>query len=205
MKKCYESLKEEELVVLANAKDKEAFAELLRRYDKFISYRIRFYRIKGADANDIIQEGRIGLYKAVTDYIPGRSSFSSFAILCINGEIKRAVRAADSKKHLPLNNYISLYDIDEKSIMRIFGGQQEMVGENPTDYLIDNEAMKQLREYIEKELTDIEKKVLRCFAQGKSYSQIALEMKTDVKSVDNAIQRARKKLTAYLMKNKSRI
>ena len=157
------------------------------------------YFIIGAEREDIVQEGLIGLFKAIKDYKPDmQNSFKSFANMCIERQLITAIKTSNRQKHMPLNSYLSLnlsaYDEDDSdsdtSLIDIFDASS---AEDPLDTLTKKEYFKFIEETIDKTLSDFEKKVLSQYINGKSYVQIAENLDTPVKSIDNAIQRIRKK------------
>ena len=158
--------------------------------------------ILGADRDDLIQEGMIGLFKAVRDYDSGRdASFFTFAELCISRQMYSAVQAAGRMKHIPLNSYISLYgnnsehEEDESGILDVLADN----GLNPEDLFIDKENVEQLDKKIEQELSTFEKQVLDLYVTGMSYTQIAKVLGRDEKSTDNALQRLKSKVKRMIL------
>lgn len=159
--------------------------------------------ILGADRDDLIQEGMIGLFKAIRDYDCGRdASFFTFAELCISRQMYSAVQAAGRMKHIPLNSYISLYGNgaeqgeEENSILSMLADR----GLNPEDLVIDKESVELLEKRMEQELSGFEKQVLDLYITGMSYTQIAKVLGRDEKSTDNALQRLRSKIKRMIMK-----
>ena len=158
--------------------------------------------ILGADRDDLIQEGMIGLFKAIRDYDCGRdASFFTFAELCISRQMYSAVQAAGRMKHIPLNSYISLYggstgqgEEEENGVLGILADN----GLNPEDFVIDKENVENLEKQIEQELSAFEKQVLDLHLTGMSYSQIARVLGRDEKSTDNALQRLKGKIKKML-------
>jgi RNA polymerase sporulation-specific sigma factor len=188
-------LSDEEVLSLARSGDRLAVEHLLSRYRSFVESRARSYYLSGADRDDVIQEGMIGLYKAIRDYNSERSvPFRAFAEVCVTRQIISAVKSASRRKHLPLNQYVSF-----------FRGMDED-GAHPLDSLIDpsgNEPeatvlTRRLSDYLETvgkhELSDLENQVVRRRLEGKTYEQMALELHCPPKCVDNALQRAKRKI-----------
>lgn len=199
----YGLLSDEELLKLIREGDDLAEDVLYTRYKPMVRGKARPYFLVGADREDIIQEGMIGLYRAVCDYgFERQVSFHSFAEMCITRQIITAVKRATRKKHGPLNNYVSLsHPVYEE------GGESERTlseilcsGENgdPEESLIGRENMEALFQNMEKTLSSFEKEVLSFYLQGESYQQIALKLDRSAKSIDNAIQRVKKKLESFL-------
>ena len=191
------SLSDEKLVTLAMNGSKEAQELILNRYKNFVRAKARTYFLVGADSDDIVQEGMIGLYKAVRDFKADKlSSFRAFADLCITRQIITAIKTATRNKHLPLNSYISLnkpiYDDDsERTLMDVI--TEETVSD-PEELMLHKEAVASIEVKIGKELSFFEKSVLELYLDGRSYQEIAEILGKHVKSVDNALQRIKKKL-----------
>ena len=197
----YEQLTDEELLSLHRAGDARAEEALYARYKQIVRSRARTYFLIGADREDIIQEGMIGLYKAVMDYqFDRQASFRGFAELCITRQIISAIKAASRKKHIPLNTYISFnrpaYEsetgltlIDVLSSTRI---------SDPEEVLLGRESYAAVADSIEHSLSRLERDTLGLYLYGYSYQQIADHLQVTSKSVDNAIQRVKKKLEARL-------
>ncbi|MBO6146272.1 MAG: sigma-70 family RNA polymerase sigma factor [Lachnospiraceae bacterium] len=178
--------------------------ELFDRYKDVVRSIASTMFLIGGETEDLIQEGMIGLFKAVQEYDPGRdASFGTFARLCITRQIYSAVKASGRKKHLPLNSYISLY---EQTGSEDEGGRQlEMMDAlmasdrmNPEQVVLSKEKSEELEQAIDKELSPFEKNVLELFVTGMSYSDIADVLGKNEKSTDNAIQRIRGKLRKYI-------
>ena len=197
-KEKYESLTDEELITLFRDGDQEAMEMLLNKYKEMVLRKAKSMYILGGDSDDLIQEGMLGLFKAVRDYDCGRdASFRTFAQLCVTRQLYTAVKASSRKKHLPLNTAISL-----SRPMREDGEEEEEfldcleadASSNPEVYLIGQEEMERLEEKIEKELSAFEKQVLELYLTGMGYVEIAHVLNRDEKSTDNALQRIRTKL-----------
>lgn len=197
-KEKYESLTDEELITLFRDGDQEAMEMLLNKYKEMVLRKAKSMYILGGDSDDLIQEGMLGLFKAVRDYDCGRdASFRTFAQLCVTRQLYTAVKASSRKKHLPLNTAISL-----SRPMREDGEEEEEfldcleadASSNPEVYLIGQEEMERLEEKIEKELSAFEKQVLELHLTGMGYVEIAHVLNRDEKSTDNALQRIRTKL-----------
>ena len=197
----FESMTDEEIVAEAQTSDGTALEFLLNKYKNFVRSKARSYFLIGADHEDIVQEGMIGLYKAIRDFRPDRlASFRAFAELCITRQIITAIKTATRQKHIPLNSYVSLnkpiYDEEsDRTLMDVFA---EDTLSNPESMFIDREDLTVIREKIGEMLSELEKQVLDLYMDGKSYQEISEEMGRHVKSIDNALQRVKRKLTKYL-------
>ena len=190
-------LSDEEVVSLAKNGDEEAYSHIMTRYRNFVYAKAKTYYIKGADREDLIQEGMIGLYKAVQDFKPEVSGFAAFAKVCVLRQIITAVRNSTRNKHMPLNTYISIdRDLEENDyIMDI---PDETPSANPESMLIDNENVLGIEYKINQNLSKLELEVLSFYLDGLSYQDIAAKMGKSQKTVDNAIQRIRKKIKKIL-------
>ncbi len=191
------AMSDEELVKLIKKDDnKEALEFLLGKYKEMVNMKVGKYFIIGAEREDMVQEGMIGLYKAIKNFEDGKqSSFKSFANMCIERQMITAIKTSNRQKHLPLNSYLSLNastrdEEDGKDLIDILDAH---LIEDPLDTITKKEYYKNIETAIDKSLSDFEKKVLNRFIKGESYEKIAMNLDTQVKSVDNAIQRIRKK------------
>ena len=192
---------DEELCLGAAQGDSTVEAELVRRYGWLVRACARPLFLAGGDSEDLIQEGMIGLFKAVRDFDSGRdASFFTFADLCISRQMYTAVQASRRQKHIPLNTYISLYatarenageNEEDAVLVNILARQSE---QSPEEMVIDRENLEQLEKIIEKELSGFEKQVLDLYLTGMRYTQIAKVLGRDEKSTDNALQRIKNKL-----------
>ena len=200
MKEKYKNLSDEELISVLRDGDKEAIDILLDKYKSMVLGKAKSMYILGGDSDDLIQEGMLGLFKAVRDYDCGRDvSFKTFAQLCVNRQLYTAVKASGRKKHLPLNSAISLSQPvrekdGEESEEDLVDFLEADKNTNPEEYLIGQEELEQLEELIEKELSPFEKQVLDLHLTGMGYVEIAHVLNRDEKSTDNALQRIRMKL-----------
>ena len=191
----YSGLTDEEMISLFRDGDQEAMEKLLEKYKGMVLGKAKSMYILGGDSEDLIQEGMLGLFKAVRDFDCGRdASFRTFAQLCVTRQLYTAVKASARKKHLPLNSAVSL-----SSPLREENGD-ERDGSNPEAYLIGQEETERLEEMIEKELSPLEKQVLELYLTGMGYVEIAHVLNRDEKSTDNALQRIRAKTRACLRK-----
>ncbi len=197
----YGAMTDEELVVLAKEYDSTASDELYHRYKNVVRGKARPYFLVGADRDDLIQEGMIGFFKAIRDYDPEKNaSFRPFAEICVTRQILTAIKQATRIKHRPLNKYESLYqsvydEDSERRLMDVIGVSSAL---NPEELYIKQELSNSLEQAIRSSLTELERAVLERFLDGKPYSEIASELGHSVKSVDNALQRIRKKLEKVL-------
>ena len=199
----YENITDEELIDRLRSGDTPIMDYICNKYKKLVRSKAKSMYILGADSEDLIQEGMIGLFKAVRDYDSGRdASFYTFADLCISRQMYTAVQAAKRQKHIPLNSYISLNAGDsgkeegeERSLLEALADRTEM---NPEELFLDKERVNYLESVIEKELSSFEKQVLDLYMTGMSYTQIAKVLGRDEKSADNALQRLKSKIKKML-------
>lgn len=197
----YQSLKEEEVVEFARNGDDRAQEYLIKKYKNFVRSKARSYFLIGADKEDIIQEGMIGLFKAIRDFRPEKtSSFRAFAELCITRQIITAIKTATRQKHIPLNSYISLnkpiYDEEsDRTLLDVITGSKIS---DPEELIISREEVDNIESKIGEILSDLEWQVLTYYLQGKSYQEIAKDLDRHVKSIDNALQRVKRKLERFL-------
>ena len=197
----FDCMTDEQVVILAQQTDGPALEYLLNKYKNFVRTKARSYFLIGADHEDIVQEGMIGLYKAIRDYKAERlSSFRAFAELCVTRQIITAIKTATRQKHIPLNSYISLNKpiYEEDSDRTLLDVITEEGMSNPEEMIIDREDLSVIEGKIGQMLSDLEKEVLVRYMEGKSYVEIADEMHRHVKSIDNALQRIKRKLLKYL-------
>ena len=202
----YRELSDVELIVRLREGQTDITDYIMEKYKDLVKNKARSMYILGADNDDLIQEGMIGLFKAIRDYDTGRdASFYTFAELCISRQIYTAVQASRRQKHIPLNNYISLYkntsdnaDEDEKYLIDSLSADGGM---SPEEMIIDRENVDMLEQQIEESLSQFEKQVLDLYITGMSYVQIARVLGKDEKSTDNAIQRLKIKIKRIILKN----
>ena len=197
----FSDLTDEEIVLLAQSGDIDAYEYILGRYKNFVKSKAHAYFLIGADREDIVQEGMVGLFKAVRDFRSDRlSSFRAFAELCIVRQIITAIKTATRQKHIPLNSYVSLNKpmYDEENERTLIDVLSEGRVASPEDMLINQENFRQIEVKIGEMLSDLEKSVLVSYLQGKSYQEIAVELDRHVKSIDNALQRIKRKLEKQL-------
>lgn len=202
----YEDLTDEEVVELARENDALAQEYLINKYKNFVRAKARSYFLIGADREDIIQEGMIGLYKAIRDFRADKlASFRAFAELCITRQIITAIKTATRQKHIPLNSYVSLnkpiYDEEsDRTLLDVISGSRVT---DPEELVISREEFVDIETKMVEFLSDLEWKVLMSYLEGKSYQEIADELSRHVKSIDNALQRVKRKLERYLEKRES--
>lgn len=197
----YQQLPDEQVAVLAQKGDGLALEYLLNKYKNFVRIKARSYFLVGADHEDIVQEGMIGLFKAVRDFNPEKlTSFRAFAELCITRQIITAIKTATRQKHIPLNSYVSLNKplFDDESDRTLLDVIMEGKNTNPEDLLISQEDFVHIRDKMEEVLSPLEQQVLAAYLDGKSYQEIAGELNRHVKSIDNALQRVKRKLEKSL-------
>lgn len=186
---------DEELAILAKNGEKDALEYLLKKYVGLVNVKVNKYFIIGAEREDIVQEGMIGLYKAIKSFEKDKqNSFKSFANLCIERQLITAIKTSNRQKHMALNSSVSLntsaYDNEDESFIEIFDAK---TAEDPLDTITKKEYYESIGDRIEQYLSDFEKQVLNRYAMGESYVKIAERLSAPVKSIDNAIQRIRKK------------
>lgn len=187
-------LSDEQVVELAKAGDENAYSHIITRYRNLVYKKAKAYYIKGAEEEDLIQEGMIGLYKAVQDFNPGISPFSSFAKLCVSRNMITAVKNSSRNKHMPLNSYISLNGSDDAKEECCYEIADDTNSVNPENILINRENLHGITYRINRALSKLELNVLALYLDGFSYQEIAEKLGKDAKAVDNAVQRIRKKI-----------
>lgn len=199
-------LSDAELVALAQKNDNEAMDTIIERYKNFVRGKGRTYFLIGADKEDIIQEGMIGLFKAIRDFDPDKQAqFRSFAELCVTRQMITAIKSATRQKHIPLNTYISLSrpvyeDESEKTLLDLVSLHYVS---DPEQIFINEENLGNTEKEINDILSDLEKSVLELYINGKTYAEIGAVLHKEPKSIDNAIQRVKRKIAAKLnTKNK---
>ena len=199
----FANMTDEDIVTEAQEKDNILAQEfLLQKYRNFVRAKARSYFLIGAEREDIIQEGMIGLYKAIRDFRNDKqSSFRAFAELCVTRQIITAIKTATRQKHIPLNSYVSLnkpiYEEDsDRTLLDIISGIKVA---NPEDMVISREEFADIENKMNDILSDLEWKVLMSYLDGKSYQEIAVDLNRHVKSIDNALQRVKRKLEKYVI------
>lgn len=202
----YNSAVDEELIREAKEGNDAALELLINKYKKFVRAKARTYFLIGADREDIIQEGMIGLYKAIRDFRGDKlSSFRAFAELCITRQIITAIKTATRQKHIPLNSYISLNKpiFDEESDRTLMDIINEENVSDPEEMMINREEFAGIELKMNEILSNLEWEVLSRYLQGRSYQEIAQELNRHVKSIDNALQRVKRKLEKHLAEEKA--
>jgi RNA polymerase sporulation-specific sigma factor len=197
----FELMSDEEVVDLVRENDTDALEYLIGKYRNFVRAKARSYFLIGADREDIVQEGMIGLYKSIRDFRGDKlTSFKAFAELCITRQIITAIKTATRQKHIPLNSYVSLdkpiYDEDsDRTLLDVICGTKVT---DPEELFINREEFDDIEGKISEILSDLERQVLMLYLDGRSYQQIAVDLNRHVKSIDNALQRVKRKLERYL-------
>ena len=197
----FKAMADEEIVGAAQGGDGAAADYIIQKYRNLVKARAHAYFLVGADKEDIVQEGMIGLYKAIRDFKPHMHTiFSAFAEICITRQIISAVKTATRYKHAPLNSYVSIdrpvyADESERTLQDVLTGEKDL---NPEELVINEEAYKDMELRMNEVLSDLEWQVLLAYLEGKSYNETAESLNRPVKSVDNALQRIKHKLEEYV-------
>ncbi len=197
----FEQMEDEYLVEYVREGDSGALEYLINKYKNFVRAKARSYFLIGADHEDIVQEGMIGLYKAIRDFKGDKlSSFKAFAELCITRQIITAIKTATRQKHIPLNSYVSLdrpiYDEEsDRTLLDVISGNRVT---DPEELLINQEEFDDIELKMGEILSDLERKVLMLYLDGRSYQEISIDLNRHVKSIDNALQRVKRKLERYV-------
>lgn len=197
----FDELLDEELVEQVHLGNTNALDYLITKYRLFVKVKARSYFLIGADKEDIIQEGMIGLYKAIRDFKGDKlASFRAFAELCITRQIITAIKTATRQKHIPLNSYVSLdkpiYDEDsERTLMDVITSP---LSDNPEHLMINREEYSRLEGQMSEVLSALEQQVLVLYLEGRSYNEISSLLNRSTKSIDNALQRIKRKLERHL-------
>ncbi|NCO66059.1 MAG: RNA polymerase sporulation sigma factor SigH [Candidatus Aquicultor secundus] len=202
-----QTLTDSQLVIAAREGNDSALEFLLDKYKNFVRLKARAYFLIGADWDDLVQEGMIGLYKAIRDYREGRqASFRAFAELCITRQIITAIKTATRQKHRPLNSYVSLNrpvyfeDESDRMLMDLLSGAEIA---DPVELVISGEEIQSMQTSFGEILSDLEAQVLKLYIDGKSYQEIADELNRHVKSIDNALQRVKRKVELHLRRRQA--
>lgn len=197
----FETYEDEELVKMVQEGNTQALDYLLTKYKNFVKAKSRSYFLVGADREDIIQEGMIGLYKAIRDYRDDKlSTFKAFAELCITRQMITAIKTATRQKHIPLNSYVSLdkpiYDEEsERTLLDVISCTRKT---DPEVLLINREQFNDIEDKMTEILSDLERQVLQHYLDGRTYQEISMDLNRHVKSIDNALQRVKRKLERYI-------
>ncbi len=197
----YKDMLDEEVVLEAKNGKSRAQEYLINKYESFVKSKARSYFLIGADKEDIYQEGMIGLYKAIRDFKPNKlASFKAFAELCVTRQIITAIKTATRQKHIPLNTYVSLNKpiYEEESDRTLLDVLTSLRISDPEELLISKEEMGYIEKEIARLLSDLEMEVLMSYLDGKSYQEIACDLDRQAKSIDNALQRVKRKLEKCL-------
>ena len=207
MKGSYSDSSDEELILRLREGEGDITDYICDKYKRMVRAKAKSMFLLGGDVDDLIQEGMVGLFKAVRDYDSGRdASFATFAELCVSRQMYKAVQASSRKKHMPLNTYISLYsggaETDESEETELMNALPSEGAKSPEEMIIDQENVADLEQVIEKELSVFEKQVLDLYITGMRYTQIARVLGKDGKSTDNALQRIKGKLRKAIGKNR---
>ena len=192
---------DEEIVIAAKSGDVRAQEYVINKYEQFVKAKSRSYFLIGADKEDIYQEGMIGLYKAIRDFNPDKlASFRGFAELCITRQIITAIKTATRQKHIPLNTYVSLNKpmYEEESDRTLLDVLEGLTISDPEEVVIGKEEVQHIEKEIGKVLSELELEVLMSYLDGKSYQEIACDLDRQAKSIDNALQRVKRKLEKCL-------
>jgi len=195
----WESLPDDQLVMSAKTGDNLALEYLLSKYENFVKVKARSYFLIGAEREDLVQEGMIGLFKAVRDFRTDKqASFRAFAELCVTRQMITAIKTATRQKHIPLNSYVSLnkplhYEEEDRTLIDTLASG----GRDPLELVVSQEEFHSIKSSFKELLSDLECKVLKLYVDGKSYQEIAVELCREVKSVDNALQRVKRKLELH--------
>ena len=194
-------ISDEEIVLKAKGGNKLAQEKIINKYEQFVRNKAKSYFLIGADKEDIYQEGMIGLYKAIRDFNPEKlTSFKGFAELCITRQIITAIKTATRQKHIPLNTYVSLNKpmYEEESDRTLLDVIEGLTVSDPEELIIGREEVNHIEKEISKVLSELELEVLMSYLDGKTYQEIACDLDRQAKSIDNALQRVKKKLEKCL-------
>lgn len=204
----YDNLTDEQIIERIHKGDEEALVYILEKYKELVNMKVGKYFIVGAEREDTVQEGMIGLFKAIKSFDGTKqNSFKSFANICIERQLITAIKSSNRQKHMPLNSYLSLntaaYDNNEDDSVELLERFNSNTIEDPLDTIMKQEYYKEVEDAVNKNLSKFERQVLDRFLKGESYVKIAEKLDSPVKSVDNAIQRIRKKAMKNITSNKS--
>ena len=194
----FNEMTDEQIVLEVQNGDKQALTYLMNKYKELVNIKVSKYFIVGAERDDIVQEGLIGLFKAIKMFKKDKNnSFKSFANMCIERQLITAIKSSTRQKHMPLNSYLSLnasaYDNEEENGIELINTLDNKMVEDPLETLMKKEYFEYIENSIQKNLSTFEKQVLDGYVKGYSYVTIAKKLDSPVKSIDNAIQRIRKK------------
>lgn len=198
--KTYNSEQDEKLLNEIKNGSNDALEELITKYKNFVKSKAKTYFLIGADKEDIIQEGMIGLFKAIRDFKNDKLvSFRSFAEICITRQIITAIKTATRQKHIPLNSYISLNkNCDDESDITLLDILNNDNLSDPEEAMINKEELKSIEDRMSRILSEFELEVLNLYLNGSSYQEISCQLERHIKSIDNALQRIKRKIEKYL-------
>ena len=196
----YRTLSDEDIVTLGRSGDKAALEHIMSEYKPIVRQKAKDYFILGGDRDDIVQEGMIGLFKAIRDFDNTKlASFKTFAQMCIKRQIITAIKTATRKKHLPLNSYVSLSksafddDTSDRSLLDTIAGAENL---DPQYRMLEDESFIITQSKIDEILSEFEILVMQMYIDGKSYRDISLKLNRSPKSIDNALQRVKRKISS---------
>ena len=194
----YQNLEDEQIIEQIKQGDEEALSYILEKYKNLVNIKVSKYFMVGAEKEDVVQEGMIGLFKAIKSYnLEKQNSFKSFANICIERQLITTIKSSNRQKHIPLNSYLSLntaaYDNNEDDSVEIIDTFNSNTIEDPLETIMKQEYYNEVETAVNKNLSKFEKQVLDRYLKGESYVKIAEKLDSPVKSIDNAIQRIRKK------------
>lgn len=203
----YNNLTDEEIISQIKQGDESALGYLLEKYRELVNVKVGKYFIIGAEREDVVQEGMIGLFKAIKDFNPEKqNTFKSFANICVERQLITAIKSSNRQKHMPLNSYLSLntaaYDNNDENSVELIDTFDSKTVEDPLETIMKEEYYNEVQDAVNKSLSKFEKQVLDRFIKGESYVVIAEKLDSPVKSVDNAIQRIRRKAIKNMFNEK---
>lgn len=203
----YNNLTDEQVISQIKQGDEYALSYLLEKYRELVNMKVGKYFIIGAEKEDVIQEGMIGLFKAIKDFNPEKqNTFKSFANICVERQLITAIKSSNRQKHMPLNSYLSLntaaYDNNDENSVELIDTFDSKTVEDPLETIMKEEYYNEVQNAVNKSLSKFEKQVLDRFVKGESYVTIAKRLDSPVKSVDNAIQRIRRKAIKNMFNEK---
>ena len=203
----YNNLTDEEIISQIKQGDESALGYLLEKYRELVNVKVGKYFIIGAEREDVVQEGMIGLFKAIKDFNPEKqNTFKSFANICVERQLITAIKSSNRQKHMPLNSYLSLntaaYDNNVENSVELIDTFDSKTVEDPLETIMKEEYYNEVQDAVNKSLSKFEKQVLDRFIKGESYVVIAEKLDSPVKSVDNAIQRIRRKAIKNMFNEK---
>ena len=200
----YQNLEDEQIIEQIKQGDEEALSYILEKYKNLVNIKVSKYFMVGAEKEDVVQEGMIGLFKAIKSYNSEKqNSFKSFANICIERQLITTIKSSNRQKHIPLNSYLSLntaaYDNNEDDSVELIDTFNSNTIEDPLETIMKQEYYNEVETAVNKNLSKFEKQVLDRYLKGESYVKIAEKLDSPVKSIDNAIQRIRKKAVKNIL------